>query len=49
MKRTIQALSILLASAVVLCAALAATAETSRPTPGFNLFSAWKPSGNSRC
>jgi Zn-dependent protease with chaperone function len=39
MKRTIQALSILLTSALVLCAPLAAQAATSRPTPGFNLFS----------
>jgi Zn-dependent protease with chaperone function len=39
MKRKIQALSILLTSALVLCAPLAAQAATSRPTPGFNLFS----------
>jgi beta-barrel assembly-enhancing protease len=39
MKRTIQAPSVLLASALVLCAAHVAGAATSRPTPGFNLFS----------
>ncbi len=39
MKRSIRAPSVLLASAFVLCAPLAAPAETSHPTPGFNLFS----------
>jgi Zn-dependent protease with chaperone function len=39
MKKRIQAPSLLLASALVLGAALAAAAATSRPTPGFNLFS----------
>jgi len=39
MKRTIQAPSVLLASALVLCAPLVARAATSRATPGFNLFS----------
>lgn len=39
MKRTIQASSVLLASALVLCATLAAGAATKSPTPGFNLFS----------
>jgi beta-barrel assembly-enhancing protease len=39
MKRTIQAPSVLLASALVLCAPLVAQAATSRATPGFNLFS----------
>jgi predicted Zn-dependent protease len=39
MKRRIQAPSLLLASALVLWAPLAAGAATSRPTPGFNLFS----------
>jgi hypothetical protein len=39
MKRTIQAPSVLLASALVLCAPLAARAAASRAAPGFNLFS----------
>jgi len=39
MKRTIQAPSVLLASALALCAPLVARAATSRATPGFNLFS----------
>ena len=39
MKIRIQAPSLLLASALVLWAPLAAGAATSRPTPGFNLFS----------
>lgn len=38
MKRTIRAPSVLLASALVLCAPLAARAQTSPATPGFNLF-----------
>ena len=39
MKRTIKAPSILLASALVLCAPLVARAQTKTATPGFNLFS----------
>ena len=39
MKKKSQAPSLLLASALVLSAPLAAGAATSRPTPGFNLFS----------
>ena len=39
MKRTIQALSAMLAIALVLCAPVVALEATSRPTPGFNLFS----------
>ena len=39
MKRSIRTPSVLLASALVLCLPLAALAATSRPTPGFNLFS----------
>ena len=39
MKRTIQAPSVLLACALVLCAPVVARAATSRATPGFNLFS----------
>ena len=39
MKRTMLAPSVLLASALALCAPLGARAETSRATPGFNLFS----------
>ena len=39
MKRTIQARSVLLASALVLCAPLVAQAANSPATPGFNLFS----------
>jgi hypothetical protein len=39
MKRTIRVPSVLLASALVLCAPLVARAEASRATPGFNLFS----------
>ena len=39
MKKRSQAPSLLLASALVLSAPLAAGAATSRPTPGFNLFS----------
>ena len=38
-KRAIRAPSALLAGALVLCAPLVARAETSRATPGFNLFS----------
>lgn len=39
MKRTIQSPSVLLASALILCAPLVARAAASRATPGFNLFS----------
>jgi beta-barrel assembly-enhancing protease len=39
MKRATQAPSVLLASALVLCAPLVARAAASRATPGFNLFS----------
>jgi len=39
MKRTIRAPSVLLASALVLCAPLVARAAPGRATPGFNLFS----------
>jgi predicted Zn-dependent protease len=39
MKRTTRALSVLLASALVLCTPIVAQAATSRATPGFNLFS----------
>jgi beta-barrel assembly-enhancing protease len=41
MKRVIRAQSVLLATALVLCASVVARGETSRarPTPGFNLFS----------
>jgi Peptidase family M48 len=39
MKRTIKAPSVLLASALVLCAPLVARAQTKPATPGFNLFS----------
>jgi Zn-dependent protease with chaperone function len=38
MKRTIRVPSVLLASALVLCAPLVARAATSHATPGFNLF-----------
>jgi Zn-dependent protease with chaperone function len=39
MKRGIRPPSVVLASALVLCAALAARAQTNSATPGFNLFS----------
>ncbi len=39
MKRTIQARSVVLASALVLCVPLVARAQTKPATPGFNLFS----------
>ena len=39
MNRRVRAPSVVLAGALVLCAALAARAQTSSATPGFNLFS----------
>ena len=39
MKRTLRVPSVLLASTLVLCAPLVAREQTSRATPGFNLFS----------